>query len=146
MTTTMGLMKRGDRTLILVKHEAHEGGTPPLMPVEYVVGSYYDPSYPYGEQWCWGHYFGNDLLAAVEFILERKTPIDEPEPLAKCIWTDEDIEDLLSFHDVEPNILNVEKVKERVDWDEVERTMTIESEELVNKVIYKLFPEEDYNV
>lgn len=58
---TKELMKRGHRSLVLWEHGTLS---------EFVVCSYYDPAKEEGSQWCWGHYFGDDLNAAVRYINE----------------------------------------------------------------------------
>ena len=62
MKDTRELMKVGDKSLILVDYESGRH--------EYVVGSYYDANAEIGSRWVWGHYFGTDLTAAVNYINE----------------------------------------------------------------------------
>ena len=38
---------------------------------KYVICSYYEPTLPFGQQWCWGHYF-DDLASAYEYAKETK--------------------------------------------------------------------------
>lgn len=65
---SMELMKDGRRSLVARLND--DGSV-----FEYVVCSYYD-----GKQWTWGHYFGNDLTAAVNYINDP-----EEEELARRI-------------------------------------------------------------
>lgn len=60
---TKELMKRGDRSVVLWEHGTRK---------EFVVCSYYDPAKEEGSQWSWGHYFGDDLVAAVNYITKEE--------------------------------------------------------------------------
>jgi len=58
---TIELCRVGDKSVVVKLLDG--------MVKEYVVCSYYDGTKKYGDQWCWGHYF-NDLVLAVEYFKE----------------------------------------------------------------------------
>lgn len=64
MGNSVELMKKGDRSLLLVTWEYGKK--------EFVVCSGYDATKEFGSQWYWGHYFGDNLIAAVDYIKEVK--------------------------------------------------------------------------
>ena len=60
MSKSVELMKKGEKSLIMVTHDSGNK--------EFVVATGYDANAPFGSQWYWGHYFGDDLENAVDYI------------------------------------------------------------------------------
>lgn len=62
-TYTQALLSKEDIFLVAIIHSDYHIS-------QFVVCRCYEPSRPYGNQWCWGHYFFS-IDDAVDYFRER---------------------------------------------------------------------------
>ena len=78
---SIALQQNGDKYLVAVLNDDD-------TLEEYVACSYFNPSAPYGSQWCWGHYFGKNLSGAVDYF-NGKDPNRKYHTMAALMYYDQ---------------------------------------------------------